>query len=90
MKKLDASVHVRRCHICGAVNEIENALVDQCGQCGKFFAPFVFFDEKGALGIDFKVKDDSSSIVNNRLKSNEWHKEIKTQYPPLWGITVYW
>ncbi len=95
MKTNEASLHFRRCHICGAVSETENALVDKCGHCGKFFAPFVFFDEKAALGMDAaekqdSAKDDMPSVMSNRLKSNEWHQRIKSQYPPLWGFTVYW
>ena len=89
MKKLDA-LHIRRCHICGTVNETHNDLVEKCQHCGKFFAPFVFFDEKAALGLEEKAKIEVSSVMNNRLKSNEWHHQMKTQYPPLWGITVYW
>lgn len=90
MKNLESPLHIRRCHVCGAVNETESALVDKCHQCGKFFAPFVFFDEKAALGLVEPAKDDAASVVTNRLRSNDWHHRIKTQYPPLWGITVYW
>ena len=90
MKILEASLHVRRCHICGNVNETELALVDKCGQCGKYFAPFVFFDEKAALGLSDKPQADVAAIMNNRLKSNEGQHQLKSQYPPLWGITVYW
>ena len=90
MKILEVSVHVRRCHMCGTVNETESALVDKCGQCGKFLAPFAFFDEKAALGIGDEAKPDIASLMNNRLKSNDWHHPIKSQYPALWGITVYW
>ncbi len=90
MKIQEVSLHIRRCHMCGTVNETEEALVDKCQTCGKFFAPFVFFDEKAALGLNSKVQSDIASMMNNRLKSKDWHLQIKTQYPPLRGFTVYW
>jgi hypothetical protein len=90
MKNQEAIQHIRRCHICGTVNETENALIERCSSCGKFLAPFVFFDEKAALGLTEKPHGDVASLMNNRLKSNEWHHPIHFQYPPLWGITVYW
>jgi hypothetical protein len=90
MKTNVSPLHIRRCHICGTTNETESALVDKCSHCGKFFAPFVFFDEKEALELDDQGRAEAAEIMNNRLKSNEWHHPIKTQYPPLWGITVYW
>ncbi len=90
MKKNEFSLHIRRCHICGTVNETESALVEKCSSCGKFLAPFVFFDEKAALGLKKQKNPESAFIMNSRLKLNEWHHPANSQYPPLWGITVYW
>jgi hypothetical protein len=38
-------VHIRRCHICGAVTEKMGELVTCCGSCGKRMAPFFYFDD---------------------------------------------
>lgn len=79
----DKAIHIRRCHVCGHTEEVENELVSHCSSCGKILVPFLFFNEKAALGLD---KIDS----RHRPKSNDWRQRLKTQYPPLWGITVYW
>ena len=76
-------IHVRRCHLCGQVNEVEAAVINKCGSCGKHFAPFLFFNEKAALGLE-------GEPVEFRPQADEWQHLMKTQYPPLWGLAVYW
>jgi len=80
-------IHFRRCHICGALNEESFHLVDRCGVCQKAFAPFVFFDERKALGISDEGPEHpakkASSYKITRLAS-------ESNYPPIWGLTVYW
>jgi hypothetical protein len=77
-------IHVRRCHLCGAVNEIEAALVSKCADCGKHFAPFLFFNERAALGLEVEAPPEREPEIG------QWHDVMKAKYPPLWGIAVYW
>lgn len=80
-------VHFRRCHICGTLNEKSDHLVDRCLSCQKAFAPFVFFDEKKALGIS----DDSPDHPAKKASSYKITRlATETIYPPIWGLTVYW
>lgn len=74
-------VHVRRCHVCGSVNECEKSLVQKCDGCGKTLAPFYYFDESLAMGLKTEAQYQSeykSSALPHR------------EYPPIWGLTVYW
>ncbi len=75
--------HVRRCHLCNTINMVEAAVVTKCGGCNKHFAPFLFFNEKAALGIE-------ADPAHQRPKIDNWEHLIKAQYPPLWGLAVYW
>jgi len=112
----ESSIHIRRCHICGQINESEKSSNEQCAHCGKFFAPFVFFDECSILGLDDQVMpghqalavltyyheleaakviaDEDDEVVSQpdffASEINERHHPLKTQYPPLWGLAVYW
>lgn len=81
-------IHFRRCHICGTMNERENSLVDRCGSCHKSLAPFVFFDEKRALGVTDEPPTETPSKRASSIKITRIATE--TIYPPLWGLTVYW
>ncbi len=84
MKNIEAKLtHVRRCHLCGVVNEVEAALVSKCAGCNKHFAPFLFFNEKAALGLEV----DQPEI---KADAGQWHEIMKAKYPPLWGLAVYW
>lgn len=69
--------HIRRCHICGTVNEAESSAVHFCHSCGKHLAPFYYFDESKLDGIEV---DKLFSSKNKKAKS----------YRPLWGISCYW
>ncbi|MBC7742904.1 MAG: hypothetical protein H7061_11955 [Bdellovibrionaceae bacterium] len=79
----EKAIHIRRCHLCGSINEIEAAVVIKCHSCGKHFAPFLFFDEKAAMGIEV----DHPEV---RSLGADWQHLLKNQYPPLWGLAVYW
>ncbi|MBX2988951.1 MAG: hypothetical protein KF802_13765 [Bdellovibrionaceae bacterium] len=74
-------VHVRRCHVCGEITEAEGQLVEQCHHCGKHLSPFYYFNERLAM---------------NLISPQEADKEYKSsalplrEYPPVWGLTVYW
>lgn len=78
---MSEKVHVRRCHVCGEINEAQGGLVDRCDHCGKHLAPLYYFNEKRAM---------------NLISQEEADKEYKSSalplrdYPPLWGLSVYW
>jgi hypothetical protein len=76
-----AKVHVRRCHVCGEVNEAENSLVSECKFCGKHLPSFSFFDESLAMGLK-TPEQAASEYKSSALPLRE--------YPPLTGVTVYW
>lgn len=110
----EPSIHIRRCHVCGEVSESAQSSTEKCSHCGKFFAPFVFFDECSIFGLDdqavpgqqalgpltyyHELTSDSAEDVQIGLIQpdflikhfNERHHPLKTQYPPLWGLAVYW
>ena len=89
-KNFDNKIHIRRCHICGKVNEKKNSFVKKCSGCGKALAPFMFFDDKTDFDPACRVTSGLIDLDNVRLKSGSLYDHMKTQYPPLWGITVYW
>ena len=69
--------HIRRCHVCGTVNELVGSANIHCHQCGKHLAPFYFFDESSLEGLSesgpFLSAVKTSPIVN-----------------PIWGLSTYW
>lgn len=69
--------HIRRCHVCGTVNESVNSAVQKCSQCKKYLAPFYFFEEHKLDGIG-----DVS------LHLSTWKES--SHYQPLWGLSHYW
>ncbi len=80
--------HFRRCHICGMMNERNSQLVDKCSACNKSLAPFVFFDEKKALGLSADESPEDRAKKTCTIKITRL--ATQTIYPPIWGITVYW
>lgn len=82
-------IHIRRCHICSHVNEGLQSQNEQCQNCGKYFAPFVFFDEHFSMGLD-DLRQNSFSCYQEKPTENEWQHPLKKQYPPLWGLSFYW
>ena len=89
-QNLNNKIHIRRCHVCGNVNQKKKDFVKKCTSCGKALAPFMFFDEKNDFDPTFKVDAKTIDLDDVRLKSGSLYEHMKTQYPPLWGITVYW
>lgn len=75
-------VHVRRCHVCGTVNESENQAIKRCSKCGKPLAPFYYFDESVLEGL----QDDGLHFSTMKLYDPE---QIET-FKPLWGFSTYW
>lgn len=78
--KMKNQIHIRRCHICDTITESEQALVSRCSGCQKSLAPFVFCETT----YQFEMKELSQTIFK---KSNQGLKSI---YPPLLGIALYW
>ncbi|OFZ29015.1 MAG: hypothetical protein A2622_13050 [Bdellovibrionales bacterium RIFCSPHIGHO2_01_FULL_40_29] len=90
MTNTKSKIHIRRCHVCSTVNEQENDFVTKCDGCGKSLAPFMFFDERNEFDPSCRVTAGNMNIDEVRLKSGSLYDHMKSQYPPLWGITVYW
>lgn len=74
--------HFRVCHMCGSLNTAEGDLVTTCECCGKHLAPFYFFDESRAMGLD------TLSVYSNESKAETTLP--RKEYPPVWGLTAYW
>lgn len=82
-KKAENSItHIRRCHVCGTVNESTNQAIHQCSDCGKHLAPFYYFDESQMQGL-----------ADNGLHLSQLKEVDRTQvetFKPLWGFSTYW
>lgn len=89
MTSKEIKIHIRRCHICNTVNEQQDSLVEKCSACGKSLAPFMFFDEKSALGLS-PVNAQDEHEAKMQLKSKNWGDSLSSKYPPIWGLAVYW
>lgn len=79
---MSVKTHFRRCHQCDTLNWARGYLVTTCHGCRKHLAPFYFFDESRALGLN-----------PSKLYSTEVNAETKLphkEYPPIRGLTVYW
>jgi len=75
MEKKGSGVHIRRCHMCGAVTEREGALVEKCRDCGKPMAPFYYFDDR-------RVPICSEMDLRPRQHLGE--------RSPVRGLTAFW
>jgi hypothetical protein len=69
--------HVRRCHVCGTVNEAANAAIHKCSNCGKHLAPFYYFDESKLEGLC-----EGSAYLSI------WKESFG--YNPIYGLSIYW
>ena len=69
--------HIRRCHVCGTVNESENSAVHKCGSCGKHLATFYYFDESKLVGVS------DSQLFLTRFKDVD-------NYNLMYGFSHYW
>lgn len=76
-----SKVHVRRCHVCGEVNEAQGQLVTECNYCGKQLPPFFYYDEGVAMGL----KTPEAAALEYKSSALPLR-----EYPPLTGISIYW
>ena len=68
-------VHIRRCHVCGGVTEIEQGRVSRCQHCNQSLAPFYYFDE---MYMEIPAENELRSYPPDG------------EYFPIYGLTVYW
>jgi hypothetical protein len=69
--------HIRRCHVCGTVNEAANSAVHKCHICGKHLAPFYYFDESKLDGL----KEGDAYL-------STWKQS--PSFNPIYGLSSYW
>lgn len=81
--------HIRRCHICGEVNESEGAAVHKCGHCGKHLAPFYYFDESKLEGLTERGPY-LSTWKNGVAKPEGELFMVGETFNPIWGLSTYW
>lgn len=74
-RKDPLKLHIRRCHVCGAVTERKKNTVERCGNCGKALAPFFFYREEEAPAI-------AAELFRAPFLGGE--------YQPLVGLSVLW
>ncbi len=77
-------IHIRRCHICSQTSESEDSKIERCNSCGKYLAPFVFCSDP-MDAADMKLLTEPSRPQNAVEKSL-----LKSVYPPIYGISLYW
>lgn len=77
-------IHIRRCHICSKTSESETSQIERCDGCGKYLAPFVF------------CVDPCDDVPFNQITELTSHASpnpgsfLKPEYPPIYGISLYW
>jgi hypothetical protein len=71
------SLYVRRCHICGEVNEGTEDIL-KCGSCHKSLLPFFYFDKRKLA----EFSDNEHRPIDP--------PDRRTGYGPIRGLTVYW
>jgi hypothetical protein len=81
-KTENSVTHIRRCHICGTVNESVNQAIHQCAGCGKHLAPFYYFDESQLIGLA------ENGYHFSKMKEHD-SSQVET-FKPLWGFSTYW
>ena len=84
-REMPSVVHIRRCHVCGSVNESVGAAVHKCSSCGKHLAPFYYFDESKLEGLEEKGPFLSEWSVG---PWGPYHPS--GQFHPIWGLSTYW
>ena len=68
-------VHVRRCHVCGAVTEKQEDVL-KCDGCGKALLPFYYFDKR-----NIPVPEDTNRSSRGTTQD---------EFGPILGLTAFW
>ncbi len=77
-------IHIRRCHICNKTSESETSKIDRCDSCGKYLVPFLFCtDPSDIVPFNHSTEEKSHS-------SSDSDSFLKSEYPPIYGISLYW
>lgn len=77
---VEEPVHLRRCHLCDAVNESQGEVVSRCESCGKFMAPFYFFKESEVVAYsDHDLRPPAPPV-----------EKLSEERLPIRGLTAYW
>jgi hypothetical protein len=74
---MSESLFVRRCHVCGSVNESKDD-IKKCVCCSKSLLPFYYFDKK-------KLNEFS----DNKERPLDL-PDRESGYGPIRGLTAYW
>ncbi len=73
---MDKPLYFRRCHVCGAVNHIEEEVhIERCDHCAKPISKFHFFDDR------------FTPIQSDRTLRA---LPLDGEYVPIQGLSVYW
>lgn len=76
-------MHIRRCHICHHINESATTHIEQCDSCGKQLVPFLFCKDPGVEELTSDFRESIDKTVNP-------HSILRSEYPPIYGISLYW
>lgn len=76
-------LYIRRCHVCGCVNESDKNLMSHCHHCGKYLVPFLFCSDVGSE----MVQRESLPERPEDIKTSSF---LRKDYPPICGISLYW
>lgn len=78
-------VYIRRCHVCGCINESSKSSMSSCHHCGKHLVPFLFCPDVGSDLV--KAAFGASS---KETKAERHSSVLRSEYPPIYGISLYW
>ena len=74
---MNQPLFVRRCHVCGELNESPHDIT-KCLSCQKSLLPFYYFDKR-------KI----SEMSDNQVRPPE-DRDHETGYGPIRGLTAFW
>lgn len=72
---MSKAIHIRRCHICNGVSEIEKERVLRCQHCGQSLSPFYYFDD---MYMNIQTENELRVLPP------------EGEYIPIYGLTAYW
>ncbi|MBC7458821.1 MAG: hypothetical protein H7235_11110 [Bdellovibrionaceae bacterium] len=77
-------IHIRRCHICSKTSESETIKIERCDGCGKYLAPFLFCSDPTD---SVPLKSSTEATIHASSNPSSY---LKPEYPPIYGISLYW